>query len=298
MNRPVFNEHDPLYDFLMKHSFALKNQQWGVHVLQDFKQSIQSYYEREKRCFRWRSDICSYYVVVSEIMLQQTQTQRVEQKFDQFVAAFPHFQALAVAPLATVLALWVGLGYNRRARALHLIAQRVVADYGGILPDCAEVLKTFYGLGPATASSIVTFAFNKKTVFIETNILAVFLHVFFNVQKNVPDSLIVPLVAATVDHACPREWYYALMDYGVVIKKIYKNPSRNSRHYAKQSKFEGSDRQIRGWIIATIAHRPQLSIPEVQVQFSWATEVLVEKIVNGLVSDKLIVRKDKLISMA
>jgi len=162
----------------------------------------------------WRETSDPYRILVSEIMLQQTQVQRVETKYKEFIAAFPAFPSLARAPLREVLRVWQGMGYNRRAIALRKIAQRVVAEYDGGLPDSVATLRTFPGIGAATAGAIVAFAFNKPTVFLETNSRRVFLHVFFAGRQRVKDSDILPLVETTLDREKPRQWYYALMDYG------------------------------------------------------------------------------------
>ncbi len=296
--RQQINLLDPLCEFLTKYNFALKNQQFDNHVFESFQHAIKNFYAHNKRNFRWRSEIFPYYVVVSEVMLQQTQTSRVEKKFDQFVQQYPDFKSLADAPLSDVLSLWVGLGYNRRAKALHLIAQKIKNDFEGKLPESVTVLKAFYGLGSATASSIVAFAFNKPTIFIETNIRAVFLHVFFNGQEYIEDRLIMPLVEATINRENVREWYYALMDYGVIIKKLYQNPARKSKHYTRQSKFEGSDRQIRGWIIASASQKQSVLISQVIERFAWATSELVEKIVSDLTADGLVRRNKEYIFLA
>jgi A/G-specific adenine glycosylase len=187
-------------------------------------------------------------------MLQQTQTARVETKYEQFIAAFPTFECLAHASLRDVLSAWQGLGYYRRARYLHQIAQKVVSEHGGMLPDDPKILQTFPGLGAATAASICAFAFNKPTVFIETNIRTVFIHSFFQHKSSVSDKELMPFIAESLDHDNPREWYYALMDYGVLLKSQHINPSRKSAHYTKQSKFEGSDRQIRAAILKMITN--------------------------------------------
>jgi len=228
------------------------------HKLALFQHSIWNFYALHKRDFAWRHVSDPYQVVVSEIMLQQTQTYRVQPKFDQFIDIFPTFTALAESSLAQVLTVWQGLGYNRRAKFLHQLAQMVVREYGGVVPSEPALLQTLPGIGKATASSIVAFAFNKPTVFIETNIRAVFIHSFFHDCQAVHDNELLPLVAATVDQCNPREWYYALMDYGVYLKKMNPNPSRNSKHHVVQSKFEGSDRQIRGMIVRTILERGAL----------------------------------------
>jgi A/G-specific adenine glycosylase len=214
-----------------------------------FKKFIWKLYTEHKRAFPWRHNANPYEVVISEVMLQQTQTYRVEPKYLAFIAALPNIKALAEADLRTVLTLWQGLGYNRRGKFLHIMAQQIQQNYNGIIPDTPELLAQLPGIGKATAGSICAFAFNKPTIFIETNIRAVFIHYFFSGRNDVHDKEIEPLVAMTVDHENPREWYYALMDYGVYLKKKLPNPSRNSKHHIIQSKFEGSDRQIRGAII-------------------------------------------------
>lgn len=222
-----------------------------------FQETINAYYATHKRNFPWRDVSNPYYVLVSEIMLQQTQTYRVEPKFEQFIAQFPTINDLASAPLVTVLFAWQGLGYNRRAKFLHKAAQEVVALHNGQVPSAVSDLQALPGLGYATASSVAAFAYNIPTVFIETNIRAVFLHFFFNEQVDIHDKQIMPLVADALEGQDPRQWYYALMDYGVMLKKTHANPSRKSRHHVKQSRFEGSDRQLRGAIIrvlTSIAH--------------------------------------------
>lgn len=235
----------------------------------------------------WREVINPYYVVVSEVMLQQTQTGRVEKKFPLFIELFPTFEALAQAPFVNVLECWVGLGYNRRARALHEISNRVCKDFGGQLPSEIEVLETFKGLGKATASSIVAFAFNKPTVFIETNIRTVYLHTFFPGEEGISDSELLPYIEATVDKKNPREWYYALMDYGVMLKKQYKNPSRNSRHHVVQSKFEGSRRQVRGAVLKYLVKsgevQKQKLLKELLFDQSTVESVLLDLQKEGLI---------------
>ena len=182
-------------------------------------------------------------------MLQQTQTERVKEKYEQFISTFKSIEQLAAASAAEVLRVWQGLGYNRRALALHTLCQRIIAEYSGTIPQDPEILQTFKGIGAATAASICAFAFNQPTVFIETNIRTVFIHHFFPDAQEVSDKALYPLIEQTVDREQARIWYYALMDYGVMLKKKFKNPSRKSAHYTIQSKFEGSRRQLRGMII-------------------------------------------------
>ncbi len=266
-----------------------------MYDLEAFKALVWNFYAFNKRVFEWRKEITPYKVVVSEIMLQQTQTDRVAKKFSPFIDQFPDFKTLAQATQSEVLMHWIGLGYNRRALALHAIAQKVVAEHDGNLPSDVEVLQSFKGLGHATASSIAAFAFNKPTCFIETNIRSVYLHNFFFKKEDVHDKELMPLIHATVDKSNPREWYYALMDYGVHLKKLYKNPSRKSRHHTVQSKFEGSDRQIRGEIIRLLLFHKIMKKEEILLFFAlkehWKNKN-IEEIIFKMVKEGLVCFKE------
>jgi A/G-specific adenine glycosylase len=217
-----------------------------------FREVIYGYYARNRRSFPWRSTRNPYHILVSEVMLQQTQTERVLGKYEQFLAEFPDFTTLAAAPLRSVMAAWQGLGYNRRALSLKRAAEVVVERYGGRLPSSWEILAELPGIGKATASAILAFAFNKPSVFIETNIRTVFVHFFFPGRDEVKDREIFHLVERTLDRARPRRWYSALMDYGVMLKRSHGNPSRRSGHHRRQSPFVGSNRQVRGKIIRAL----------------------------------------------
>jgi A/G-specific adenine glycosylase len=228
-----------------------------------FRQMVLSHYEQYGRDMAWRNTIDPYQILVSEIMLQQTQVERVTVKFPEFIRAFPDFASLASAPLAHVLAAWQGLGYNRRAIALQKCAIRVMDEYDGVLPADVDILTTFPGIGSATASSIAAFAFNIPVVFIETNIRRVFIHFFFNDTDTVHDAEILPLVKKALYRENPRVWYWALMDLGTALKKTIPNPNRRSVHYARQSPFEGSDRKIRGTILKLLLKHKFLEEAEI-----------------------------------
>jgi len=224
-----------------------------------FQEFIYHYYQKHGRSLPWRMTHNPYHILVSEIMLQQTQTERVLDKYAQFINSFPDFSSLAQAPLREILRVWQGLGYNRRAIALKKIAQMVITRFHGNLPSSLEELMTLPGIGRATASAICAFAFNAPVVFIETNIRRVFIHHFFQKENSIKDAEILPLVEKTLDTSNPRRWYYALMDYGVLLKKRYRNPNRRSVHYQKQPPFEGSNRQIRGMILKTLVLEHDIS---------------------------------------
>jgi A/G-specific adenine glycosylase len=213
-----------------------------------FRQAIYRYYRKNKRDFPWRQTTNPYHIMVSEFMLQQTQTSRVINKYQEFLKIFPDISTLAGASLRQVLQMWQGLGYNRRALALHKTAQTIVTSFYGIIPSSPEILITLPGIGTYTASAITALAFNQPVAFIETNIRTVFFHFFFPQQDNVSDRDLLPLIETTLDTANIREWYYALFDYGAMLKKKHSRAG-NSAHNRKQSPFQGSNRQLRGQVV-------------------------------------------------
>jgi len=228
-------------------------------VISAFQRLVYSFYAEHARSFPWRDTTDPYHILVSEIMLQQTQVDRVREKYVQFIVAFPTLSDLAQSSLQQVLKRWQGLGYNRRAVALRHAAQQVMKHFAGVLPTDGAALQSLSGIGPYTAAAIQAFAFNKPAVVIETNIRTVFIHCFFDDAQNVHDAEIRLLVEQVMDRSNPRAWYSALMDFGAMLKKQVPNPSRHSAHYAKQSPFEGSDRQIRGRILKEVLAHPELT---------------------------------------
>ncbi len=194
------------------------------------------------------------------------------QKFYAFVAQRQNFDQLAKAPFEEVLRLWKGLGYNRRALNLQKIALHLVTNFKSTLPNCPATLETLPGIGKATAASICAFAHNNPTTFIETNIRTVFIYFFYRHSIAISDKELMPLIEKTVDKAQPRTWYYALMDYGVMLKKNVGNLCKLSKHYTKQSKFEGSDRQIRGMILQALLEQPLIAEQELMQKIDRPTE--------------------------
>jgi len=197
----------------------------------------------------WRSKPAPYYVLVSEVMLQQTQVSRVVPKFEQFVQRFPDIKTLAAAPLGNVLAAWSGLGYNRRAKYLWQTARAIQEDHGGKVPKDPAVLTGLPGIGSNTAGAIVAYAYNQPAVFIETNIRSVFIHHFFKGTGAVTDAQIKELVRATLLQTNVRQWYWALMDYGAHLKATTGSSLKQVHGHKPQSRFAGSLRQVRGQVL-------------------------------------------------
>ncbi len=200
----------------------------------------------------WRDIDDAYAVLVSEVMLQQTQVVRVEQYWPRFLDAFPTIEALAQGSVAQVLSLWQGLGYNRRALSLKRAAEQVMEAGSGQLPDTFDELVALPGIGPATAAGVMAFAHQKPSVYVETNVRAVFIHALFPDEDKVPDAALLPYVADTADVDDPRHWYYALLDHGAALKRSGINPTRASTSYSRQSAFEGSRRQKRAELVRIV----------------------------------------------
>lgn len=227
-----------------------------------FQKAVLAYHHANPRPMPWRETRDPYRILVSEIMLQQTQVERVRAKYAEFLAAFPTVFGLAAAPLPEVLRVWQGLGYNRRALALKRCAEEIAERFAGQFPTTIEELEALPGIGPYTARAVATFAFGAADPFIETNIRTVFIHFFFHNRDKVGDREIMPLVAATLERKDPRTWYYGLMDYGVMLKQSHPNPGRRSAHHTRQSRFEGSNRQLRSRILRAVMAQPGITAKE------------------------------------
>lgn len=227
-----------------------------------FRAMILAHYHEIARLMPWRETRDPYAVLVSEIMLQQTQVERVRLKYGEFLAHFPTLATLASAPLSDVLKVWQGLGYNRRAIYLKRCAEEIVARYNGIFPATVQELQALPGIGPYTARAVAAFAFDVAEPLIETNVRTVYIHFFFHSHDKVSDRDIMPLVAATLDHTNPREWYYAVMDYGTMLKQRHPNPGQRSSHHTRQSSFEGSNRQLRSRILRQIIAQPGITVKQ------------------------------------
>ena len=238
----------------------------------------------------WRRDVRGYAVLVSELMLQQTQVARVIPKFEQFMAVFPDEKALSQADLGEVLALWQGLGYNRRAKFLWEASNTLVTDFAGTMPSTEAELLRLPGVGKNTAGAILAYTYNQPSIFIETNIRTVFIHHFFADEEVVQDVHIASLLASTLDREHPREFYWALMDYGAALKAMGVRTNSRVKGYVKQSKLEGSLRQMRGRIIAVLTERGPLA--DASLRQAVDADERYQLALTGLQKDELIHQKD------
>jgi A/G-specific adenine glycosylase len=290
-----------------------------------FKEIVWNYYHLSGRNdLPWRKKINPYRVWVSEVMLQQTQVDRVRGFFDRWVNHFPTIKDLSIASQIDILRLWKGLGYNSRALRMKKCAQEIMQHHQGKFPKSQDELQKLSGIGPYTAGAISAFAYNQPAIIIETNIRRVFIHHFFDTlpsllgggaevrgggceigQHTVPhpnpplhrggdkihDSEILELIEQTLDSNNSREWYWALMDYGsflgrtLNIKGKKYNPNVQSKHYTKQSKFEGSDREIRSNILRLLLennNKIELSNLKKEIKKFLVDNERIQKIINQM----------------
>ena len=266
----------------------------SLPVVAAFQGLVYQFYREQGRQLPWRGGFHPdpYRVLVSEVMLQQTQVDRVIPRFTAFIERFPDAQALADASLTELLTAWQGLGYNRRALNLQRAARMIVELWGGSLPDDPVLLQQLPGIGPYTAGAVAAFAFNRPQVFLETNIRAVLLHCFFADQEGVTDKELLPVVEAVLDRAEPRTWYNALMDYGSDLKRRFPNPSRRSRHHTRQSRFEGSDRQLRGAVLRFLLVAGGATLATLRKQLDTEEDRLA-RILEGMLEDGFLSRQGR-----
>ena len=265
----------------------------NVDIL-EFKEMIWQKGRELYRDMPWRADTRPYYVMVSEIMLQQTQVDRVIPKFEAFIATFPSIETLAQATLADVLQLWSGLGYNRRAKFLLLAAQKIVTDYNGVFPETKEGLISLPGIGVNTAGAILAYSFNQPSIFIETNVRTVYFYHFFDQQEDVTDKELCIVAEETIDTEHPREWYWALMDYGTYLKRQGVGQINKSRHYKKQSPLKGSVREVRGQILKLLT-LGDYSEPQLRIELS--ADERFEPAMTSLEKEGLIAQSNNLIHL-
>jgi A/G-specific adenine glycosylase len=253
-----------------------------------FREAVYANYEKEKRSFPWRTNTMPWGVLVSEFMLQQTQTERVAEYWTMWMEKWPNAQLFHQAGMEEVLRAWSGLGYNRRCFYLKDCARRITREHGGEVPSRPNDLEDFPGIGPYTARAIPCFAYNVPTVFIETNIRAAVLHFFFKDQDKVKDKELMPILQTALDQKDPRTWYWALMDYGAALKRLTPNPNRRSAHYSRQSPFEGSFRQLRGAVVRALAREGPADKEELRRRSGIESDEDLYQVVGALEKEQIV----------
>jgi len=258
----------------------------------------QWYVKNGRHQLPWRSKPTPYRVMVSEIMLQQTQVDRVIPKFNTWIKQFPTIQALARANTRSVLLAWQGLGYNSRALRLQRAALAIVKNHKGVIPKTRTELEALPGIGPYTAGAVMAFAYNNPEVFIETNIRRVFIYHFFKNRTEITDNELLPIIKRMLDTKNPKKWYSALMDYGSTIpRQILHNPNLKSKHYTKQSKFNGSIRQVRGAILRHLLQHNSTTIQKLSLSIS-GDKTAINQALLGLAKDGVVRMQGKSVHLA
>lgn len=259
--------------------------------ISDFRKVVWTHYRtRGRHDLPWRKTTNPYRILVSEVMLQQTQVQRVIEKYKEFLKKFPTVRALAEASLADVLRAWSGLGYNRRGKYLHDAAKEIVGTHKGNFRQALE--HPLPGVGSYTKAAVKAFAFNQSEVCIETNIRAALIHHYFATTPKVNDRELSVYAEKAAQGQDPREWHWALMDYGAYLKSSGIRNNSRSAHYTKQSKFEGSLRQVRGAILGVL-HLGSQTEHAMRCHLIAFERARVDKALLGLERDGLIKREKR-----
>ncbi|MBX4200801.1 A/G-specific adenine glycosylase [Candidatus Parcubacteria bacterium] len=275
--------------------------------IKKFQTTVWDFYKKNKRNFPWREPIRRgsgqaydpYKILVSEIMLQQTQADRVVRYYGRWLEKFPDAHSLARVTFAEIYPFWQGLGYNRRALALQKAAKKVIDEFNGKFPSDVGRLEEFPGIGPYTARAVSIFSFNTPVACIETNIRRVFIHHFFTDKENIEDKEILELAERALPMGNAREWHWALMDYGAYLKTQVLNPNRRHKNYSVQSKFEGSLRQIRGNALRILSTglMDKKELTERLTKITLQTGERVEKVLAALEKEGLVKQNRKQYSL-
>lgn len=259
--------------------------------IRKIRQLVLAHYRAQGRhTLPWRQNQNPYHVLVSELMLQQTQVDRVIPKYTAFMKRFPTIAALAKVPLSQVLKEWQGLGYNRRAKFLHEAAKAVVAKHKGSIPRERQSLEALPGIGHYTAGAIRAFAFDEPDDFLETNIRTVLTHHFFAKQKKVADQELLNTLPRVRGRVSPREFYSAMMDYGAFLKLRGIRINHKKKGYRTQKPFLGSLRQVRGAVLRSLVQGKSPLVLEYP-------EAMVQRAVLQLIREKMIVQRGRQIAL-
>ena len=225
--------------------------------IKNFQDKILTWYVENQRDLPWRKTRDPYKILVSEVMLQQTQVSRVISKYEAWIKKFPTAEALAKAEVAEVLKFWSGLGYNRRALNLKKTAEIIVKDFNGKFPTDEKILQSFPGIGPYTSRAVLCFAFDVQVAMVDTNIRKIILTQFIK-KPVVSEQEIKKLADALLPHGSAYKWNQALMDYAAIMLKKHKII------IPKQSKFIGSHRYYRGKIIKLLLENKKIKVSEIE----------------------------------
>ncbi len=255
--------------------------------MEEFRRRVFEFYEEHGRDLPWRDTHEPYKILVSEVMLQQTQVSRVVPKYEEWIERWPTNQALAETALDDIMPVWQGLGYNNRAKRLRNAAAQVEAEHEGDYPRDIERLQELPGVGPYTASALLIFAFNEDVAAVDTNIRRVLIHEF-DLDEDVGMDTLYSIAHRLVPTGRSREWHNALMDYGALEATSAETgvASRGS-----QSPFEGSTRYYRGKVVRRVTEEGPVDVDALDIEDT-------EEVLESLQEDGLIVVEDGRVSLA
>lgn len=219
------------------------------HRVRDTQALVLSWFAMHQRDLPWRKTTDPYAILVSEVMLQQTQVPRVIPKFEAFMAGFPTARALADASPAAVITAWKGLGYNRRALHLQRAASVIANEHGGTLPPDLATIRALPGVGRYTAGAIMNFAFNVDTPAVDVNVER-FIDYFFPVRAKRSTNDYYAIAEQLIPAGQARAWLHAVMDY---TSANLRTRAKNARKPAEP--FVGSNRYFRGRILDLLRER-------------------------------------------
>jgi A/G-specific adenine glycosylase len=254
--------------------------------IQEFQKKVFSFYQKNKRDLPWRKTTDPYKILLSELMLQQTQVNRVILYYEKWIARWPAIDALASASLAEVLQAWMGLGYNTRAINLHKAARKIVTEFGNDVVEAMKHYKEIPGVGRYTSQAVQIFSTNADLVTVDTNIRRIFIKEF-HLPEEVSDKELWGLAERCLPKGRSREWHNALMDYGALHLTATKTGIKPK---TQQSRFEGSDRQLRARIIRILLQNDEslVNISRIlNVDSSW-----LQRILEKLISEEIISKKN------
>lgn len=248
-----------------------------------FRRKILRFYKQHGRNLPWRQTTDPFRITIAEIMLQQTQVERVIPKYEEWIARWPNWNALSLASNEQLLRGWSGLGYNRRALLLGKLAKAVMHDHAGVLPDSPAELETLPGIGPYTSRAILIFAFDRPLATIDTNIRRVLLREFELSASTAPAQL-ADFAFRVLSKRKSRDWHNALMDYSRLVL-----PKQISaiRPVSRQSKFVGSARQVRGEIIRRLLRSQPADLRSICLALE-RTQAEVEKIAEKMANEGVV----------
>ncbi len=260
----------------------------SVKDIEVFQEKVLGFYSRHRRAFPWRETTERYAVMVSEIMLQQTQAERVVVKFNAWMDRFPDVDALASSSLRDVLSLWSGLGYNARGERLHRAAGIIVSEYGGVVPGKPDELLRLPGIGMYTSRSIPIFADNCDIATVDTNIRRILLYEL-GLEESISVSELYDVADALLPRSRSREWHNALMDYGA----LYMTSKRSGiRPVGRQSAYKGSKRWYRGRILSDLLDEPGgMAVEEIRARYGDGP-FSIEDILSDMEKDGLVERQE------